>query len=136
MRRRWSCGVHSGIPVLISLVWQAQKALGHKDPDRRQLLLFPTSPIREEAVARRGAPEPSLPAQEEVHPRPSRHQPHVCLLCPTLHPSVLQNFRQDGSWLHQGVGPRGEYLGGALDFSGPHVAQVGCCWWGKTQGSE
>lgn len=39
-------------------------------------------------------------------PDPQGHQPHVCLLCPTLHPSVLQTSRQDGSWL-LGAGPTG-----------------------------
>lgn len=82
---------------------------------------FPSS-TREAAAARSPAPEPSLPAQEEVHTWPPRCQPHVCLLRTTLHPPVLQNCWQDGSWLHQGLGPWGKYLGGAQGFSGPNLA--------------
>lgn len=104
---------------------------GAEEADRRQLLLFLTSPNREEAAARCPAPEPSLPAQEGVHTRPPRHQPHVCLLCTTLHPPVLQNFWQDGSWLHQGLGPWGKSLGGPPGFSGLNLAHAGCHRWGR-----
>ena len=68
----WEGGgpVGSTLGFLRESVWSGEprRLWGKEDPDRRQLLLFPTSPIREEAVARCRGPEPSPPAQEEVHP--------------------------------------------------------------------
>lgn len=78
----------------------------------RRLLFFSTPLTREEAVAGCSAPGPATAAEKEVHSSPSGDQHLVCLFCTTLHSPVLQDLWEDGSWLYQGLGPRGECAGG------------------------
>lgn len=51
-------------------------------------------------------------AEEKVYSRPTRHKRDVHILCPALHPPVLQDRPQAGPCLHQSARPRGTVTAG------------------------